>query len=412
MTQERIDEQYRIHLNRMPWFHEKMDALVRRAKRIGCPEPEFEILGTEQEERGGGLVDEYVMVQVTGEAPQFDGWFFVAEIEHEGATGISPEEGNIVRVMPGRELPVEYRTAGSDCDHCGVNRYRKHTFVVVHDDEGYRQVGSTCVRDFLGHASPASIARWAELFIELGEVGDEAESYDPDMGPREPTYLNTAKFLEFVSASIRAFGWMSKSKSTWEEPPTSELAMSFMFMTPRQQLKANANAVPQERDEKKAEAALKWARKNAESLAAGSDFWWNLHVLLGTEESPAHVFRPKDAGYVAALLPIYDREMERLRSNGHSEYIGTPGDKLVLDRVTLVAAIPMGESPYDGRPRFLYKFEDDDGNVIVWWTHDRELAVDTVFSGSCKVKEHKPFRDIKQTVVTHFSLKPMEEGDE
>ena len=58
------------------------------------------------------------------------------------------------------------------CEHCGLRRRRKATFVVVHVDSGeLRQVGSGCLRDFLGGHDPDRACRQAEyLALARGEL--------------------------------------------------------------------------------------------------------------------------------------------------------------------------------------------------------------------------------------------------
>ena len=92
----------------------------------------------------------------------FAGWSFIATLQH-----LTTGENIIRNISDEFVVPLEYRSSGSDCQHCMVNRYRKDTYVVRHDSGKYFQVGSTCIKDFLGGNSPDNIMKKANLIGEL-----------------------------------------------------------------------------------------------------------------------------------------------------------------------------------------------------------------------------------------------------
>lgn len=84
-------------------------------------------------------------VELTGPLTvSFAGWQFVATLQH------LPTGENIVRCISDEfVIPVDYHNSGSACQHCNTNRYRRDTYVVRHENGEYKQVGSTCIKDFL-----------------------------------------------------------------------------------------------------------------------------------------------------------------------------------------------------------------------------------------------------------------------
>ena len=79
--------------------------------------------------------------------------------------------------------------AAAICEHCGLRRRRTRTYVVVHTDSGeVRQVGSGCLRDFLGGPDPERACRRAELLAaaraELDRAGTLAIAPDGAAGER------------------------------------------------------------------------------------------------------------------------------------------------------------------------------------------------------------------------------------
>jgi hypothetical protein len=156
-----------------------------------------------------GMVRRVFDVVVEGPTPRLNGWSFAATLERM--------EGEVmVRSTPSlaTQLPTHYRnhaTAG-DCDHCKQNRRRAETFVLLHDDGRFVQVGRQCLSDFLGGANPQSEASMAELLWDAcddAEAAEESGSGGGSGGDR----VDTVVWLAHVAAAIRVNGWMSKSKA-------------------------------------------------------------------------------------------------------------------------------------------------------------------------------------------------------
>lgn len=149
--------------------------LAKRAARIGCPVPTLTIDPTPRDvvqsvplAPGTGRVYRSWPVTVTGEAPRYQGWRFVAALQH--VTQDDGAEATVLRVLDSdTPIPAHYREASQVCDHCKAHRRRHATYLVAHDTGAFKQVGSTCIRDFLGHDSPDSLAAAAELLADAFE---------------------------------------------------------------------------------------------------------------------------------------------------------------------------------------------------------------------------------------------------
>lgn len=167
------------------------------------------------------FIIEFTPVTITAAEPKLAGWKFIATIEHT-------EAGNILRnaTDSNQDLPVEYRTNTNVCDHCKTNRRRKDTYIVQNDAFGeLRQVGRTCIKDFLGHGDPDALARYFDnilsLWSDLNEVRDDDEYFG-----RAPLVEETDTFLAVAAESIRVNGWVAKS--SWDGCPTAELVWSYL----------------------------------------------------------------------------------------------------------------------------------------------------------------------------------------
>jgi hypothetical protein len=108
-------------------------------------------------------------VEVTGTEPKYAGWQFIGTLEHT-------DEGNVLRMVPGKTAPEQYRDCAPFCEHCKLKRTRKDTFLVHHVEKGTTtQVGSNCLVDFLGHENPQALAQLASIWVNLNELTQLAE---------------------------------------------------------------------------------------------------------------------------------------------------------------------------------------------------------------------------------------------
>lgn len=197
--------------SRLEWLKAEIAKLAKRANKIGCIAPTM-VVGdstlVQHADGGAESVATFVRhfaVTVTGQAPRINGWTFVATLDHA--------DGEVVlRTHPSFEgqLPPRFRCADPrNCDHCRMARQRNETFVLRNDATGeFQQIGRQCLRDFLGHENPMSVAATAELLWDLCETA-EASEHEAG-GNRAGNYVDAVEFLSFVAAAIRKEGWTSR----------------------------------------------------------------------------------------------------------------------------------------------------------------------------------------------------------
>lgn len=213
---------------------ERFEKLAKRAKRLGVPVPGFQVVGQHEEyefrgrdpvtgriyltwtksqhesygeRRTGGARTVYHVVLLGCDTVKFAGWSFLAVLDHELG-----EDNTVVRKAPSAdvELPPEWKHKNNFCDHCKRNQVRKQTFVCKHEDGRLVQVGSTCIKDFLGHdvAAALGLVEILALVRELFDSEDEAMKSDG-----EPKTYATVEYLAWVAKSIREGGWTSRAKA-------------------------------------------------------------------------------------------------------------------------------------------------------------------------------------------------------
>jgi hypothetical protein len=127
----------------------RIERLDRRARKLGC-EP-IGLLDTGERDSTGAFV------VLCGKAPRLASWTPAAIVSHRlGTTIVRP-----VGAAGGGLDPARFADPG--CEHCGLRRRRAETFIVIHQQtREARQVGSGCVRDFVGGHDPQRACRQAE----------------------------------------------------------------------------------------------------------------------------------------------------------------------------------------------------------------------------------------------------------
>ena len=204
-------ETFIIPVQNIEILEEKIAKLNKRSTKLGL-EPMELVLGEESvvkmHSSTHGEIDVRCReVSINGNSPLVEGWKLVAKITPE-------EAGNLVKHVPGEEVPKSYRDADpKQCDHCNTRRQRKDVFILQHLDGSYKQVGRNCIADFLGHKSPEALLSRCDHLISLLQDCDDAQDYEWGGGGGRPE----AALLNLLAVSalyIRRLGWIPKSGNT------------------------------------------------------------------------------------------------------------------------------------------------------------------------------------------------------
>ena len=199
---------YKIPEQNLKTLKERVEKLNKRCRRLGVPEIVLTEGAPEDREQDLKVV-RYIPVSIEGAAPIVGGYKFIAVLDH------IPEVGTVIRALPGEQIGVGYRDAPPNCDHCQSNRKRKDTYLVRNEDTGdIKQVGSSCLKDFLGgHASPEALAMGAETLATLNGLCEEYERAPTDFSNRYRIPL--LHYLGYVAQEIMEHGWVSR-KTAYE----------------------------------------------------------------------------------------------------------------------------------------------------------------------------------------------------
>jgi len=419
---------YRVPDENLDTLKGKIEHLNKRARRLhlrpielrvtgqeDCPMVRLPQGGPQPVERQPGDIPtgakivgyrRYHFVEIDGEAPVLNGWKFVATLQHVHGEENGNGPMSVIRAVPGEEVPVQYRSADAwTCDHCHKRIQRRDTYLVrnVTTDE-YKQVGSNCLKDFLGHADPHALATYAEL---LGIANELLEGSGAESGfGGDARFVDLQSFLSFTALAIRLDGWVSR-KAVRENPnagsATADRAEELMF--PRGSTSVEDRHEPDANDITLADETLAWTAtlqdQDANSL---NDYLYNLRVVTA---SP--VLERRSLGLAASAVYVYMRQQEKLAERratqatvANSEFIGTVGEKIEVT-ATLTLALPIQT---DFGASTLYKFVTPDGNLIVWFSSGQgtDAEIGTMLRVRGTVKRHETRDGIKQTSITRAKV--------
>lgn len=363
-------------------------------------------------------MEEYVEFEVVGHLPKLNGYTLVGVLER-----LTTEDGSkdvLVRAVPGEVVPAHFRNADPEwCDHCRTRRYRTETFVVRRDivlggiEAGpiYKQVGRSCLRDFLGYPSVDTI-----IFSVLAYL-ESLKDMEETMGGGNYG-VNLLYPLSFVLGltwdAIADYGWVSRAKAetTSLGESTSDVVKAWIReLDSHREFKRRSRAMqygPSELAQTRATDVLTWAREYFDSLTPQQ------RDELSSYEHDLSLFVKHDGcndrhiGYVASLVPYYQRHMDdearrQERANQPpSDFVGTPGARqMFLLRLTNLK----DTSSQWGFSR-VHSFVDDKGNKLTWFSSsgDLELPVNHWFMVKATVKKHETYRDTKYTYLTRLSV--------
>lgn len=398
---------YLVPKENAPRLREKLEKLSRKAVKLGCAAILVTLAKTfsrrhpDADRAADGERMVYEALTVQGEPPRLNGWVFAATLEHE--TAADGRSVTILRSHGEESLPAKYREATPDnCDHCHTNRRRNNTYVVRHEETGeWRQVGRSCLKDFLGlHTDPGAMARYATLLLTLeASLREECEG---DYGANGWEAYDLEKFLAYTVQSIDDAGWVSRSQARETDLLATADAVWYC-LTATTVRDRETYRIPEPTDAARQEVkdALAWVMAQD---ATDNDYIHNLQVIVDME-----VVTWRTAGYAASIVSSYRRAKERnlrravLTASGTSHF-GTVGKREEF-RLTL-----LGIHSFEGYygMTHLHRFADPDGNAAVWFASSAlEMEPGASYRVKATVKKHNDYNGQPQTQLTRVAVQPL-----
>lgn len=408
-------ERYSIWEGFMGDLEKKVATIQRKCNKFGC-DFHFAKVGEEIKEVADHTRKDpytgkpmmvsckFIICEAEGTA-KVNGWQFVASVEHT-------EKGNIFsKAMTDVQIPERYRTSDTYCEHCQSRRHRKGTFIVMNEAGEFKQVGKNCLKDFTNGMS----ASFAAYMASIKSIFSEAEEMPVGGSWGWSTrYYKTEEFLKYAAETIRRFGFTKSEEVNSTKDQVKEFFnvdhgnTRYMSQKDIEQVRNHMKEVGFDPESDKAkemtEKALTWL-SNQET---NNDYMHNLKVVSSLEYTEARHF-----GLLVSLFPTWDRELEaearrkaEAEAGEASEHVGKIGDRITVD-VQSVKCLTSWDSCYNGystTTTYIWKIVGKDSNVYTWktskWLDEEKPPV----SIKGTVKEHKIFRDVKQTELTRCKV--------
>jgi len=343
------------------------------------------------------LVIEFIHATLEYDIPIINGYSFIAKLD------IYPgEEEDVVMISsaPGVDVPEEYKNLTEiHCDHCGYNRRRYHSVLLQHEDGSYKQVGSTCVKDFFGHDPKAFLfAAGIDLF-NITKGFDEEKEWS-DQGGRALYAYDLEQVIQHASACVKKWGWTSKG-AAYENPGKVSTADDVFF---------NLNPAPKTKPEELAhvdaedkDIAVKTIEYFKGLVVENNDYLLNCQKLTKLGYVPY-----KQMGFACSMVIGYrkhlESELER-QNTVPSNHVGSIGERLknLFVKVTFKREIP---SQWDDSISMLYSFKDVDGNIYktFYSGYKWNLELDDEVTIAGTVKKHDEFKGQKQTMLNRVAV--------
>lgn len=213
------------------------------------------------------------------------------------------------------------------------------------------------------------------------------------------TEVGTEQYLISTAVICRQIGWTSRGKARDDErlQATADLAWDLSTGSDEgwKRWVDECGLLATDEDRELAALALGWARSH--HPFADDEYLCNLGIATRYE-----TVKGVTAGLVASAIAAYQRENENedeVRAASKLTYVGTVDTRV---KFTDLACVVLKTTEGWYGPKTFCRFEDLDGNVLIWWATGRPdwLEVDGVYDIVGRVKAHDEYRGIPQTVVT------------
>lgn len=300
----------------------------------------------------------------------------LAIIEHDVVVN-EENTKNIIHVFKEEaDIPKEYRTIDSHCEHCNINRQRNKT-VLLQDSKGnIKQVGTTCVKEYTGIDRDSIIRTYADIH----NIAIEDDLRVDYINFKEQEYMKTVEYLASCIKLIENEGY---KKSDEYDNSTKE--------------KGWYKAIEGDIEDRYINKAKEVIEYFSDKEYAG-EFMYNIKTYLELEYN-------KKNGFLAYAYVAYQKELEKDKEKElikESEYQGTVGDREVFE---LTYDNVFSFDGYYGT-QFIYLFKDNEGNIYKWKTSKALYDIDKNDNLKLKgtIKEHEEYRGNKQTVLTRCKV--------
>ena len=328
------------------------------------------------------------------------------ELGHWNVIGVK-ERVNEKAIFYG-EIPEKYHNDDFICEHCNNHRKRNKVIILKHKETGEeKQVGNTCLKDFVG----VEVSRFNSLLNELQAIVIQ-KLYIKDNLPQQAYLYDVKRVLHIAYKVMQKYGYVKK----WD---FSKGDVPFNYRTTKSRVieiynkceiaKEDENFLLEDLDtntiKKCVDTYKDFVKKNGES-----NFTENVLNLLSTPYVSYKflsyiVFVP--SFYINACKFEVRKQKEQEKQNQerksiNNEYLANIGDKVSFEGT--LERVNGFEGTYGYT--YVYNFKTTDNHVVVWFsTKNIQKNEGDKVSVSGTVKKLNDYNGIKQTVITRCKVK-------
>ena len=277
---------------------------------------------------------------IDGEPAQYGGWTFVAKVEY--VNGQPVVTGSPFYTGP----QVDRSTLKTNwCDECGKKIARTKT-IVVEDQDGKRvQVGTACVKDFLGQ----------EVTAAFYSTKDPLDEFDGYAGGGAATYLIDS-VASVAACIIRQAGFTSKAAAGFDSIATSSLVSRYVGeSTTKDFIETQARfGTVTDGDRATAQAAIEFGK----ALTGDTDYALNVKAVLSDDYAAA-----KFIALITSVVGIYVRQQAEAKVVEAEVKAPAPQGKATVTGT--VVAIKVQDTQWGTSVKFTVKADE---GFSVWST--------------------------------------------
>jgi hypothetical protein len=334
----------------------------------------------------GTVFAEYVWVTIKYQQPVLNGWSLVAVYDWE--TNADGERTCYVSPVPGQMVLPEFRNVeDGECNHCNTNRRRNKSMLITKNFLEYKVVGSTCIKDFLGHMSPNSL-------IDVFSFEQELRGYwtEEYTGTTLTDMVSVPYLFELAAMFTRMYGYRNTSSAG----ATVDHVINYLSPSSADEVNFRNNNAPSVLDTTTAQQTIKWISEQS----TASDYIDTL-----TKCVKAGVVTHKRFGVVCSAPAVFMKTLADNSKPTSNEWIGTIKDRMKYLAGT-VKRVRYAEGAYGTTT--IVTITNCSGDELVWFASSAlEIEVGEEWFFDATIKAHKEFNGIKQTVLTRVKYVTM-----
>lgn len=386
--------QFFIHPARNEDLLKRMEKLAKIAKKLSIQAPEAIVTGVQIWPRifdkQGKLKkpeQRLLSVEFLGVSPKLEGgWEFQGTLEHKNG-GM-----NLVKSIPGVELPLAYQTTKAFCDHCKRVRSRAETFIVKSETGELKQVGRSCLKDYLGHRALEQIGWLHTFFDEMERLGR-----DEDMGGGYgPSLVPVLDVLAHSVAMVELHGFFGRDAAEKMNTYATSSRVSHNIWPPKHDRNFKKVELTKA-DFEKATEILAWIG----TLDSNSNYNHNLKVTALHQDFATH----RDLGMLASAVFSHKKAMgliaeRQAKTVVESKHFGTIGAR---DTMTLTVIHEFSFST-DFGAMWIFLMKDEAGNVAKWKTSSPALESGKTYEIKGTIKAHVDYKGTAQTELSRCKV--------